>query len=119
MYENLTSLWRKVEHYSLIIQGGDQYLMLMLLVVIYSARESSVILICHAISVHFIIFIITVEHFQILIEYTWCYLNICEGLGCAFPEAKSLLPKRHFYGRASLGAPTSNRCLSVHCTLSF
>jgi len=122
MYENFACLGTQVEHYGLVVQGSNKYLMLILPVIIETSRENALALLAvvsNAVHLEVVLAgIRTVKHLQIFVEYSWGYRNISKSLGRSLPKTKSLLPKAHLDRSGSLRAPTSHRGLRVHCTLS-
>ena len=112
MYEDFACLGTQVEHYGLVIQSSNKYLMLIPPVIIETSRENALALIAVVSSaVHLVVGIRTVKHLQIFVEYSWGYRNISKSLGRSLPKTKSLLPKAHLDRSGSRRAPTSHRGL--------
>jgi len=123
MYENFACLGTQVQHYGLVIQSSNKYLMLILPFIIQTSREKALVLVAvvsNATHLEVVFASIrTIKHLQIFVEYSWGYRNISKCLGRSLPKTKRLLSKAHLDRSGSLRAPTSHRGLRVHCTLSL
>lgn len=95
--EDFTCLGAQMQHYGFVIQCSDQNLMFIPPVTV-QASWKGVVWVCTAVDLEICILarVWSVKHFQVFVEYSWCYRNISECLSCAFPKTKGLLPKAHF-----------------------